>query len=93
MKQVEVKAHLYEAEMLYKHGQYLEALQHLAKVNSAYPETFDGLWLMLLCRERLRRFEEAYELCMHMLDRFPEESDQEQLRPVYNRLCHALNAA
>ncbi len=90
MKQLEVQSHLYEAEILYKHGNYLEALQHLAKANSAFPETFDILWLMLLCREKLGRLDEAYELCTHMRDQFPEGYEQERLRPVYNHLCNAM---
>lgn len=93
MNHAEVNTHLYEAEMLYKHGEYLDALQHLAKVNNAFPEKFDGQWLMLLCRERLGRFDEACEQCKLMLNQFTEKSEQERLRTVYNRLCHAMDAA
>lgn len=87
MEKGEAQYHFHEADRLYKEENYLEALQHLAELNVAFPETFNVLFPMLLCREKLGRTDEAHEHCIHMLEHFPSEKHQKRLRPLFTHLC------
>ncbi len=79
-----------EADRLFKEEHYLEALQFLSEVDRAFPQTFNILFPMALCREKLGRLNEAYDLCVQMLEQFTEERRQERLQVLYSRLNRQL---
>lgn len=86
MKKNEAHHHFGEADRLFREGNYLEALQYLADLNRAFPNTFNIMFPMLLCREKLGRTPEAKEQCCLMLEQFPEQKYQERLQSVSDRL-------
>ena len=78
-----------EADRLYRAGHCLEALQHLSELNRDHPGMFNILFPILLCFEKLGRTEEAYDLCVEMLEQFPAEKHQLRLRAVFGQICRA----
>jgi|GEM_PF-1146061 len=76
-----------EADRLFREEQYLEALQYLSQLDSAFPDTFNILYPMALCCEKLGRTAEAYERCAHLLEHFPEERHQAKAQPLFGRVC------
>lgn len=76
-----------EADRLFREEQYLEALQYLSQLDSAFPDTFNILYPMVLCCEKLGRTAEAYERCAHLLEHFPEERHQAKVQAVFGLIC------
>ena len=72
---------------MFQEEQYLEALQYLSQLDSAFPDTFNVLYPMVLCCEKLGRTAEAYERCAHLLEHFPEERHQAKVQAVFGRVC------
>jgi tetratricopeptide (TPR) repeat protein len=87
MEKAEAQYHFHEADRLYKEEHYLEALQHLSELNRAYADTFNILFPMLLCRQKLGRIREAYDQCAGMLEQFPEGKHQQRLRTLFGEIC------
>ncbi len=79
-----------EADRLFKGEHYLEALQFLSELDRAFPNDFNVLFPMALCREKLGRLNEAYDLCVQMLDQFSEERRQARLHVLLSRLNRQL---
>lgn len=88
----EAKALFRESDRLFKAGDYLEALQHLATLHHYFPEDFNVAYAMLLCRERLGRMEEARERCTEMLEHCHDPKQRNKLTRTYTRLCQGGEA-
>lgn len=93
MEKGEAEFYFHEADRLFKEGHFLEALQHLAALDSEFPDTFNILFPMALCCEQLGRVDEAYERCARMFEQFPEEKHQGKLRELFQRVCRRQQAA
>ncbi len=87
MEKGEAEFYFHEADRLFKEDHYLEALQHLAVLDNAFPGTFNVLFPMALCCERLGRIDEAYERCARLFKQFPAGKHQEPLQELYGRVC------
>lgn len=89
----EAEFHFQEANRLYKEGYFLEALRHLSELEGAYPNTFNILFPMLLCKQKLGHIHEAYEQCAAMLEKFTEGKHQARLRSIFAQLCRGKTSA
>lgn len=92
MEKGEAEFYFHEADRLFKEGHYLEALQHLSALDTAFPGTFNILFPMTLCCEQLGRTDEAYERCARMFERFTSEKELEKLRGLFGRVCRQQQA-
>lgn len=92
MEKSEAEFYFHEADRLFKEEHYLEALQHLAALDNAFPGTFNVLFPMALCCEQLGRIDEAYERCARMFEQFPGGKQQTKLQELYGRVCRQQQA-
>lgn len=76
-----------EADRLFREEQFLEALQHLAELDRAFPDTFNIRFPMTLCCEKSGRIDEAYERCARMLEQFTGERHQAKVQDLFGRIC------
>lgn len=87
MEKAEAQYHFHEADRLYKEGHYSDALQHLAELNRAYPNTFNVLFPMVLCLQKLGSVQDAYDRCAALLEEFQDDKHQQKLRPLFGQIC------
>jgi tetratricopeptide (TPR) repeat protein len=71
-----------QADMLFKQGQFDQALDILSELNQAFPNTKNIMYPAALCMEKLGRIEEAKHLCHSMIRQF----DSEKARELLNQL-------
>ena len=86
MDKKEARVVFEEADRLYKSECYIEALQHLAELKHEFPDDFNVLYPMLLCREKLGRINEARDMCNDMMERYGSAKQRIKLCKVYARL-------
>lgn len=86
MDKTEARVLFDEADRLYKSGSYIEALQHLSELRQEFPNHFNVLYPLLLCREKLGRIDEACGLCNEMMAQFTTTKHRDKLGKVYARL-------
>jgi len=75
-----------EARRLFKSGHYQESLDYLADLNGNFPDNFNILYPILMCRERLGCTDEAQTLCKQMLQQFFGTKERAKLFRTYSRL-------
>jgi len=92
MDKQEARVLFEEADRLYKSGNYIEALQHLSELRHEFPDDFNVLYPILLCREKLGRIEEAREMCNSMMERYTSAKPRTKLCNVYARLMDQQTA-
>lgn len=75
-----------EANRLFKQGHYADSLQILLELDRRYPDKFNLLFPLLLCREKMGCKQEALDLAGDMLARFPAPRHQVRICDVLRRL-------
>ncbi len=86
METKQARALFESANRLFQEQRYLEALRHLAALDSSHPNPFNILFPMLLCCERLGQTADAREMCGRLMSQFPEERRRRRVREVLTRL-------